>query len=91
MAQFLITFVNMLFNILMLLIIARVLLSFFPDYRYQPIGEFIYNVTDPIITPFQRLNLQIGMFDLSPVVALLVLNLLQYILVNMLSSYFGLL
>ncbi|HEY6043210.1 MAG TPA: YggT family protein [Anaerolineae bacterium] len=87
--DFVITFVDFLFNALTLLVFGRILLSWVPQYRYHPIGEMIYNLTDPIITPFQRLNLSIGMFDLSPMVALITLQILQAVLHAALLGAFG--
>jgi YggT family protein len=87
--DFIVTFVDLLFNALTLLVFGRILLSWVPQYRYHPIGEMIYNLTDPIILPFQRLNLTIGMFDLSPMIALLTLQIVQAILHASLVSAFG--
>ena len=87
MADLLITFVNLLFNVFILLILARVLLSLFPQYRYHPVGEMIFNLTDPIIVPIQRILPSVGMFDFSPMVAVVLLSILQTIIISFLESY----
>ena len=38
---------------------------------------FLRRLTDPILLPFQRIIPPLGMFDISPIVVLLILNLLQ--------------
>ena len=63
------------------LILARVLLSFFPTLHYSKITNFIYQMTEPILAPcraiLDRLGLGMGMMDFSPILAILLLNLLQ--------------
>ena len=58
------------------LIIARSLLSWFPDTRSHPIVDFIYQLTDPIILPIQKFVPRIGMIDISPMLAVIALWLL---------------
>jgi YggT family protein len=38
---------------------------------------FLRRLTDPILVPFQRIIPPLGMFDISPIVVLIILNLLQ--------------
>jgi YggT family protein len=90
MAQILITTIDLFFNLMSLLIIARVLLSWFPQARHNIIGEIIYNVTDPVIVPIQRVLPTVGMFDFSPIVALIALQIVQMILDTALANAFGL-
>ena len=63
------------------LILVRVLLSFFPTLHYSKITNFIYQMTEPILAPcraiLDRLGLGMGMMDFSPILAILLLNLLQ--------------
>jgi YggT family protein len=50
---------------------------------YNPAVRLLYSVTDPILEPLRRYT-TIGMIDLSPLVALLLLDFLRQILVSML-------
>jgi YggT family protein len=84
------TTVDWLFGILTLLIFARVILSFLPQYRYSQIGELVYGLTEPILSPFQRVLPPVGMFDLSPMVAIITLYILRVILLAFIQSLFGL-
>jgi YggT family protein len=63
-------------RILELLIFARILMSFVvsPDSR-NPLVEMVNSVTDPILRPIQAVLPTVGPFDLSPMVALLLLRL----------------
>jgi YggT family protein len=51
----LIQIVNIAFQVLIYLIIARCILSFIRHNPYNPIIKFIYDVTEPIMAPFRRL------------------------------------
>jgi len=62
---------------LSLLILIRVLLSWFPIDMRNPIVRLLFEVTEPILAPFRRVIPRIGMFDLSPLAALLVIQFLQ--------------
>jgi YggT family protein len=73
---FLATFLGVLLSVLQIAIFIRVLLSWFPIDRGNPIVRVIYEITDPVLAPFQRIIPRIGMFDLSPLAALLVIQFL---------------
>lgn len=56
-------------------IIARILLSFFPDVLQMGIGSLVVRVTDPYLVPFRRMipPLQIGSIylDVATIVAII--------------------
>ena len=64
-----------------LLLLARVLLSWFPNIdRSNPIIRFIYDLTEPILRPVRSVLPQTGMFDFSPLVVFLVIQVLMMFL-----------
>jgi len=76
--------INILFDIIEVFIFIRIFLSFLPiDYR-SGFSRFIYDVTDPILGPcsmiLERLGIDTGFLDFSPLLALLFMNLIIYIL-----------
>ena len=73
-------FVDILFNILILAVLARALLSWFRVDPYHPIVRLVYQITDPIILPLRRVVPPLGMIDITPIVALILLQIAQYIL-----------
>jgi len=80
----LVTLVNIFFTILYWLLVARIVLSWFginPSTTYNELLGVLYQVTDVILRPFQRLPLQIGLLDLSPIVAFIALQFIQRLLV----------
>ena len=60
-------------------VVARVILSWFPigGDRVGPIVAIIYQITEPILAPIRRLNLRVGIFDLTPTVALFILIIIE--------------
>ena len=84
MNQFLIQFVNILIPVLYISILARVIVSWIPigeDSPFAPIVRIIYQITEPILGPIRRLIPGLGMFDLSPMIAIILLMVIQRILV----------
>jgi YggT family protein len=54
-----------------------------PDH---PIVEFLYSVTEPILGPIRNVMPRTGMFDLSPIVAIILIELLRTLLVSLLGG-----
>jgi YggT family protein len=75
--SFVLTFLELLLQILSIAILVRILLSWFPVDPSNPIIRILFEVTEPVLAPFRRVIPRIGMFDLSPIAAMLVIQLLQ--------------
>ena len=71
------TFLNLLLQILSIAILVRVLLTWFPIDQSNPIIRLLFDVTEPVLAPFRRIIPRIGMFDLSPIAAMLIIQLIQ--------------
>jgi YggT family protein len=65
-----------LLRILTFAIIGRALLSWFDPGGRWPISRVLHDVTEPIIAPIRQVIPSMGMFDISPIVALLLLQVL---------------
>ncbi len=88
----LINTVNTVFTVLFFMVLARVLMSWLPMAGiridpYNPIVQLLFAVTDPILEPLRRFT-TVGMIDLSPIVALFGLQIVQEILVGIIRSIF---
>ncbi len=70
------------FQIMAFAIIARSLSTWFPAARNNPIVQLLYQITDPILVPLSRIIPRAGMFDFSPMIAVLVLFYLSGVLRN---------
>jgi len=65
-----------------LLILARILMSWLQPDPYNPIVQFLHNTTEPFLAPVRRVLPPTGMFDLSPVVVLILAQVLGAILIQ---------
>jgi YggT family protein len=70
-------FVNGVLRAYMLLIMVYSFGSFFPQWRYERWYRLVCEIVYPYLNLFRRLPLQVGMMDLTPMAAIMVLWLLQ--------------
>jgi YggT family protein len=70
-------FLALLLQVLWLAILVRVILSWFPVDPSNPIIRIVWEVTEPVLAPIRRVIPRIGMFDLSPLAAFLLISFLQ--------------
>jgi YggT family protein len=73
-------FIDILFTLLELAILARVLLSWFRLSPYHPVVNFIYQITEPILRPLRNIIPPLGMIDISPIVALILMDIIRRII-----------
>jgi YggT family protein len=71
---FLMNFVRFVLIALEIVILARVLLSWFDPVGRSAFARFIIQTTEPILAPVRRMLPKTGMLDLSPLIVLLVLG-----------------
>ncbi len=70
-------FVNLFTIVLTIAIIARSLLSYFPTSGNHPLVAIVYQITEPILGPLRRVVPRLGIFDLTPMVAIFLLILIR--------------
>lgn len=79
-------YVSALFIVYLILIFARIVLSFVPRMPYnralRTVVGFIHEVTDPYLNLFRRVIPPIGPLDISPILAILVLNIVWSLVVG---------
>ena len=74
-------------NIYMWIIVARAIISWVSPSPYNPIVQFLYRVTEPVLRYARRIIPPIGgTLDLSPIVVLLVIVFLRKFLVQSLME-----
>lgn len=87
-----INIISWLFQIYQFLILIRVLLSWINVNPYRPtidhpLIQLLYRVTDPVLEPLRRIVPPIGgAIDITPVVALLLLQILRQVLIRALLA-----
>lgn len=70
------------FTIYTWILIIRVLITWVNPDPFNPVVQFLIKATDPVLEPLRKVIPPIGPLDISPVVALLVLQALQHFLVR---------
>jgi YggT family protein len=83
----LVYFIDLIFTLLSLAILARVLLSWIRVSPYHPAVDFLYRITEPILAPLRRAIPPIGMVDISPVIAIILLQIIQQVLVAIIRGF----
>jgi YggT family protein len=78
--------INYAFDILNLLIIVRIVLSWIPHDRYNPVIRIVYDLTEPLLAPL-RGRMVYGAFDFSPIVILFILGFVRNIIINLFSAF----
>ncbi|WP_455485855.1 YggT family protein [Gemella sp.] len=77
-------FIRYLFNFYEYSMFAYILSSWVPQIKNNIIVEFLEAICEPYLKLFRKIIPPIGMLDISPVVALIVLSLLQNFIVTLL-------
>jgi YggT family protein len=88
MLGFLFQLVNWLSTAISLLLIAYVILSYFMD-PYHPVRRTVNQIVNPILDPIRRVLPQTGMIDFSPLVAIILVQIIEFILERILISIAG--
>ena len=85
MINFLILLINTLQQILILLIIVSVILSYFMN-PYHPIRRGLDRIVEPMLMPIRRVVPLIGMLDLSPLILIILIQVVGNLLIRLLFS-----
>jgi YggT family protein len=71
-------FIGYLANILAIAILIRALLSWIPNLdRRNSLVQILEQITDPVLMPLRRVIPTIGMIDITPLVAMLLLSVIS--------------
>jgi YggT family protein len=80
------TVLSWLLNLLMLAIFVRVLLSWINQDYSNPLVRIVWDVTEPVLAPIRRVLPSVGMFDFSPIIAIILLYVLRTLIVNLIHG-----
>ena len=78
--SFLFRFISLLCEVLTLLILVRVVMSWFTQNQANPLVHLVYQVTEPFLAPLRRVIPRMGMIDFTPLVAVVLLQLIATVL-----------
>ncbi|HSA06704.1 MAG TPA: YggT family protein [Candidatus Gastranaerophilales bacterium] len=81
--------VEQLFQIIWLIFLIRILLSWFPnvDWHKQPF-KFVNDFTEPVFVPFRRMIPAVGGMDFSPIVVFFLLGMVQDVVLAVLKGFY---
>ena len=71
--------------ILVLIVLASVILPYFMD-PYHPLRRFLDRIVEPMLMPIRRVVPLFGMLDFSPLILILLIQLIGNLLIRILSS-----
>ena len=81
-----ISIIHIAFEILTYIIFIRVILSWFPHNPYQPLIKLIYQISNLILNPIRNFVSPIGGIDISPIIAIFMIQLIKNIILKSLFS-----
>ncbi len=82
-----ISIINITFQVLMMVIFIRVILSWFPHNPYNPLIKIIYQISNPILNPVRNIIPPIGGLDISPIVVIFIIQIIKNIILKFLLSF----
>ncbi len=81
--MFIINFIDILVQILAFAIIARAVLTWFPVRPNNVLVVFLFQVTEPILAPLRRVVPRLGMLDLTPLIAIVLLRIVPGLILRL--------
>jgi len=81
----LITIINIVSQLLVWLVFISIILSYFMD-PYHPIRRGVDNIVEPMLSPIRRVVPLLGMLDFSPLVLILLIQLVKSLIVSLLLN-----
>lgn len=92
MMQSIFSLINTLFVLYNYALIIYILMSWIPGSRESTFGYYLARICEPYLEPFRKFIPPLGMIDISPIVAILILNFARIyglpVLANLLGSLF---
>ena len=82
----LITFITVVANLFIYIVIASSLLSFFMP-PYHPVREALDRIVDPFLAPIRRIVPNAGTLDFSPLILIIAVQFLSRFLIIILNSF----
>ncbi|MBN1264101.1 MAG: YggT family protein [Anaerolineales bacterium] len=83
---YLINLVQIITSVLSLLVLIDILLNFFMD-PFNPIRRTLDSIVEPMLMPIRKILPSVGMFDFSPVVLMILIELVSRILIEILYAF----
>jgi YggT family protein len=82
----LVNIIHRLFQLLTLIVVVDVVLSYFMS-PFHPVRQFLDRIVEPMLRPIRRILPRTGMIDFSPLVLIILLQLVDYLVVSILVRF----
>lgn len=86
MIDFLITFIRLFARLFIILVIVKIFLSYFLS-PYHQVRMTIDRIVEPFQAPIRKFVPTIGMIDFSPLVLIILVNIIEFILISVLMAF----
>ncbi|PWH13859.1 MAG: YggT family protein [Anaerolineae bacterium] len=70
-------------QVIVILVLAHVILSYFMS-PYHPIRSFVDRMVEPLLAPIRRVVPLVGVFDFSPIILIILVQLIARIIISLL-------
>ena len=80
-----IQFINVVAQLITILVVVQVFTSYFMD-PYHPVRQSLDRLLEPLLFPIRRILPQTGVLDFSPLVLIVLIQIVARILVGILAS-----
>jgi len=78
-------FIRVLCDVLTIAILLRTILSWFSPRPTNMLAIILYRVTEPLLAPLRRIIPRVGLLDFTPLVAIILIQLIYYLFYYLLS------
>lgn len=82
----LIQLIHWLAQVIPLLVVVYIILTYVLD-PYHPLRQFLAGLVEPMLAPLRRVVPLIGMLDISPIILILLVQLLAQVLTSFLMRF----
>lgn len=83
--SWLINIVRWVASAVMVIVIADIVLSYFLS-PYHPIRKFLDQIVRPMLRPIQRIVPPLGMIDFSPIILIILIQVIETLLIMLLAA-----
>jgi len=80
-----VSIIRVLCNVLAILILLRVVVSWYSPRPTNMLIVILYRVTEPILAPLRRIIPRVGPLDFSPLVAIILIQVIRYLSLYLLT------
>lgn len=80
-----VSIIRVLCDVLTIVILLRVIVSWYSPRPTNMLVVILYRLTEPFLAPLRRIIPRVGRFDFTPLVAIILIQLIYYLLQRLLT------